>query len=115
MVFKKDYSFAKSRRVSLIERWHSLAVKEMGEMEGLEVLLPVTNEQVKMVTNMKEIAAATMPVGRNRLASTRATRERTRSGIVANNNCLQPHKEMLSNVRNSLYSGKCMNHCDIHG
>lgn len=53
-------------------------------------MIPVTNEQVKMATNMKEIAAATTPVGRNMLASTRATREMTKIGIVANSNCLQP-------------------------
>lgn len=43
-----------------------------------------------MVTNINEIAEAIRPVGRNILASTRATREMIRIGIVANSNCLRP-------------------------
>lgn len=45
-----------------------------------------------MVTNINEIAEAIRPVGRNILASTRATREMIRIGIVANSNCLRTHK-----------------------
>lgn len=55
-------------------------------------MVPVTNEHVKTVTNMNEMAAAINPVGRNKLARTSATRDRTRIGIVARSSCLQPQR-----------------------
>lgn len=51
--------------------------------------LPVTKEHVKMVTNVKEMTAAKRPVLRNMLASTSATNEIAKIGIVARSNCLQ--------------------------
>lgn len=56
----------------------------------------MTNEHVKTVTNVNEIAAAIKPVGRNKLARTSATRERTRMGIVAKSSCLQPQRLRIS-------------------
>lgn len=50
----------------------------------------MTNEHVKTVTKVKEMAAATNPVGRNILVRTSATRDNTRIGIVNNSKCLQP-------------------------
>lgn len=51
--------------------------------------LPVTNEHVKMVRNVKEMAPAKRPVLRNMFANTSANNEIAKIGIVARSNCLQ--------------------------
>jgi hypothetical protein len=49
---------------------------------------PATNEQMKTVTQRKEIKAGMSPVALKRFTTTSATKETVRAGIVVNSNPL---------------------------